>query len=125
MNDEGALTISGTGDMPNFNLLPDRSTSAGWKQYADQIKKVVIEDGITSIGDDTFSDCESLKEITLPATLKTVGLSALANCNSLTTITCQRKEAPILLGTFVFGLCRNLTNIYIPEGVTGYTDANG
>ena len=53
----GELTISGTGDMEGFAWYD--STSA-WHSYSSKIKAIVIEFGITSIGQYAFNGCESL-----------------------------------------------------------------
>ena len=64
----GVLTISGTGDMYNYQVADTDwnpyeydlstytySTNAPWWNYRNQIKSVIIEDGVTSIGDNAFS----------------------------------------------------------------------
>ena len=51
LNEDGALTISGTGDMWDFG---DENPSP-WSAYKSQISTIVFEEGITSIGDSAFS----------------------------------------------------------------------
>ena len=55
LSDDGTLTISGT-DMPDYNP---------WYSQRGKIKKVVIEDGVTSIGDHAFFNCSSLTSVTI------------------------------------------------------------
>jgi hypothetical protein len=71
--ENGVLTISGTGEM----------TSAPWKDYAKDITKVVIEEGVTSVADNAFSGCSALTTVTFPATLKSLGDYAFYNCTAL------------------------------------------
>lgn len=56
LTSSGTLTIDGSGALG----------SAPWSPYSDQIIKIVVSDGVTSIAEGTFGGCSSLKEITLP-----------------------------------------------------------
>lgn len=73
--DGGVLTISGKGDMPAMEEY-----DAPWEDYRDRIQKVVIEKGVTSIGDYAFSNCVRLYEVEMADTVKTVGRYAFAWC---------------------------------------------
>ena len=55
----GTLTISGTGDMRNYKP----TTAMPWAEYLSEITSVVIEEGITSIGDYAFYDCNYINKI--------------------------------------------------------------
>ncbi|MDD6642794.1 MAG: leucine-rich repeat protein, partial [Firmicutes bacterium] len=83
----GNLTISGSGSMYSFTCYyADWSTtysSAPWAYLSDKIKTVVIEEGVTSIGGNAFSECTSLCEITLPASLEEIDYYAFAECTDL------------------------------------------
>ncbi len=70
----GTMTISGTGSMRNYS----NDSSTPWYSYSSQIKKVVIGEGVTRIGDYSFAYCRNITEVTLPDTLKTLGLWSLA-----------------------------------------------
>ncbi|MBQ5623076.1 MAG: leucine-rich repeat protein [Alistipes sp.] len=73
LNDEGILTISGTGDMTNFEgeFMP-------WKQ-AKTVKKLVVEEGVTSIGDRAFEFFSNLKKVDLADSITYIGESAFSN----------------------------------------------
>ena len=60
------LTISGTGEMYDYTI-EDYQTTAPWKAYAETMTSLVIEDGITSIGNNAFAGCEKLNSVTYPA----------------------------------------------------------
>ena len=62
----GTLTISGSGDIYS-------SGGAPWYPYRSDVKKVVIEDGITDIGPYAFRDCTGLRELTLPISISAIG----------------------------------------------------
>ena len=59
--EDGTLTISGTGDMPDYEIHDNK---APWWIYQDKIEKVVIKDGVTNIGSYAFYYCENLTSIT-------------------------------------------------------------
>ena len=62
LDSEGTLTISGTGKMNDYSF----SGTPWYNMYRSQINSVVIEDGVTSIGDSAFWDCSSLTSIAIP-----------------------------------------------------------
>ena len=74
LNGNGVLTISGTGNMPDYS-----STSQPWYKYRESIKQVKIGDGITGIGDYAFSGCKSLEELTIPEGVKKLGAKIIAD----------------------------------------------
>jgi hypothetical protein len=106
---DGTLTITGNGNMPDY----DSSSPAGfiyhhsvmvpeydrepelppWYSYQNSITELVIANGVTSIGANAFSHCESLLSIHLSGSVTTIGDKA-------------------------FYLCRHLTSVSIPESVT-------
>lgn len=109
----GTLTVSGTGAMKDYNGFPG---SAPWYSNRDSIKAVVIESGVTSIGEEAFNKCSSLTGITIPASVTTIGDSAFRLCDSLTSITIP--EGVTTIGDHAFYRCSRLISITIPEGVT-------
>ena len=77
--DGGILTISGTGDMADFaepNMAP-------WYSCRGEIVRLSLPEGLTSIGDLAFYDCEGLKTVTLPDSVTRVGEYAFAECAGL------------------------------------------
>ena len=53
----------------------------------EDVKEVVVEDGVTTMGDGVFSHCTWLTSVNLPSTLTTMGDGVFYNCSSLTSIT--------------------------------------
>lgn len=76
--EEGVLTISGTGSMKNY-----ATDNTPWKNLKNQVKEVVIEEGITSIGSYAFADCKNLEKITIPQSVKSIGNCAFLQCDNL------------------------------------------
>lgn len=78
--EDGTITITGTGAMKDYdgyaNLSPFRDLT--------DITKVVISEGVTSIGSQAFSGCKNLKSIELPKGLTSIGNYAFYDCTNLT-----------------------------------------
>lgn len=108
LSDDKTLTISGTGDMENWDSY------SPWKNL--NIKSVVITKGVTTIGNGAFAGCSNLREIVIPEGVTTIGERVFSNCNSLTEITIP--DSVTVIGARVFEYCTNLIGIIIPEGVT-------
>ena len=108
------LTISGTGEMKNWN----QGSTENWHntQYTNAIEKVMINEGITNVGWDAFSGCSSLKSITIPESVTSIGSDAFYECSSLESITIPEGVTSIRYGTF--SGCSSLKSITIPESVT-------
>ena len=107
LDDQGVLTISGTGPMNRYT---------GWDGLHDQIGQVIIGSGVTSITEKAFSACHSLTDVTMPNSVTSIGQSAFYGCNRLRTITFSQSVTSIASGTF--GGCSSLTSFMVPEGVT-------
>jgi len=70
----GILTISGTGEMIDYS--EDSGNPAPWTVHAQEITELVIEDGVTTIGNHAFRSCEALTKASLPGSLVEVGDAA-------------------------------------------------
>ena len=114
LTDDGVLTISGTGAMANYYFPWGEYTP--WYEERARITSVVLQEGVTSIGEYAFSECSSLTDITIPERVTSVGYSAFSGCSSLTGITIPQGVTSISGG--VFAECSSLTSITIPDGVT-------
>ena len=107
------LTISGTGAMKD-----DDPDSMPWYGYKDQIRTVVIKDGVTTICDGAFNYCSSLKSVSIPASVTYIGFGAFESCKKLATVDFADGSQLETIGWYAFFECRNLTAIDIPSGVT-------
>ena len=102
LSDDGTLTISGT-DMPDYRIFYDTNTGqtiAPWYSEREKIKKIVIENGVTSIGQEAFTYCESLTSITIPNSVTSIGKFAFKGCSELESITIPNSVTSIGEGTF-------------------------
>ena len=78
--------------MPDFANWDDQP----WKDVREKIKTVVIETGVTSIGNEAFSGCEVMTSVTLPGSgLETIGKKAFHGCEKLPSITIPKSVTTI------------------------------
>ena len=78
LDENGLLTISGEGAMTALNNAAD-----AWRAYSGDIQSVVIEQGVTSIGDNAFNGCANLTSVTIPDGVTGIGDNAFSGCTSL------------------------------------------
>ena len=73
---DSKLSLSGSGNISKLDCTP-------WELLIDSIKEIEIENGITKIPADAFSNYTKLNKITLPSSLEEIGANAFANCRRL------------------------------------------
>ena len=113
-NLEGTLlVISGNGKMGDYNPDAYMASTAPWRSF--KITQVIIQKGVTSIGDYAFDDCKKLTSITIPDSVNVIGFYAFGDCTALATITLP--DSVTNIGQGAFSGCTNLTEITIPNGV--------
>ena len=117
LDDQGTLTISGTGEMDDYDDY-DCSNLSPWYYYRESITKVIINDGVTSIGDWTFTGCSSLTSIIIPNSVTSIGDLAFYGCTSLTSIEIPNSVTSIRDEAF-YG-CSSLTSIIVEAGNPKY-----
>ena len=128
----GTLTVSGNGAMPDFSSASEQP----WSDNSRQIRKVVIGDGVTSIGSCAFWDCgvliaeispsvttignsafrdSSIISVTIPSKVRTIGDSAFRGCEGLSSITFS--EGLETINQNAFRSCTSLTSIELPASI--------
>jgi hypothetical protein len=120
--DGGTLTISGTGAMTDFvDYMTDdgyyHSGHAPWYESRDSITSVVIQNGVTHIGENAFQGCSNLPGITIPASVTSIGEWAFYGCAKLDNVTIPNTVTTI--GQGAFGACSGLTSVTISNNL-GY-----
>lgn len=121
LDSDGVLTISGNGEMENYN---------DWSNYSlfyknESVKKVIIKEGVTSLGNYAFYWCSGLTSITIPNSVISIGYGAFSGCFNLKSVSIPNSVTS--LGGCVFSDCSGLTNVSISNGVTsiGYDAFSG
>lgn len=103
------LVLSGSGAMEDcdYDKVP-------WNDYRDEIKRVIVGEGITSIGNYAFNECESIESITLPSGITRIGEHAFA----YTCITAMElPESVLRIEDGAFWACEELIDMELPEGI--------
>ncbi|MBR4872337.1 MAG: leucine-rich repeat protein [Clostridia bacterium] len=106
----GLLTISGKGAMDNYS----DTNEAPWYEYRESITSVIIENGITTIGQRAFNSTK-IAAIVIPDSVGSIGESAFRNCKELASLTIGSGVASI--GTYCFNGCTALTSVTVPGNV--------
>lgn len=112
LDDNGKLTISGTGDMRHWGGYGD----VPWDWLRSEITSIEVAEGVTSIGNYAFYDCYNLIHVDLPSSLTSIGEWAFVSCSGLNRI--KLPEGLKRIGSCAFGMCDRLISVSIPNSVT-------
>ena len=111
LDSKGTLTISGTGAMTDYT----KSGVAPWNKDCEEIRFVVIENGVTTIGEYAFENCTLLESVVISDSVEKIGKYAFSGCSALKRISLPDSIAQI--GDYAFR-ASGLEAVKIPEGVT-------
>lgn len=112
----GTLTISGTGEMYDYDNFP-----APWDEFKNQITQIVIPDGVTRIGNGAFRDLQYVTSITIPFSMTSIGAEAFSGMTALKDFFCYARDIPntvqntfsgLNLGSVTLRVLANLVNLY-------------
>lgn len=113
----GTLTFSGEGAMKNYHTM---HFVAPWKEISNQIKKIVIENGVTSIGSNAFYQCSDMQatlDLSDAKALTSIGDNAFYGCKKLTG-SLKIPDSVTKIGAEAFLDCNNLSgNFELPESL--------
>ena len=101
----GTLSISGEGSM---GFRP--SQQSPWYHLREAITTVVVEEGVTVIGDNAFKNCIHLVQVQLPSTLRTIARGVFWDCPSIEEISIPAGVTTI--GEYAFFYCTALKHVY-------------
>lgn len=111
VTEDGVLTFTGNGAMKNYTYKSEMP----WYNYINSIHSVIIQDGVTAIGDYAFYGMPELTEITIPASVTRIGDYAFKNATALENVVLP--SGLTKLGESAFYGCAALKEITIPEGI--------
>ena len=146
LDTEGTLTLSGTGKMADY--VSTSGGGPPWDDRKSSVKKIVIGEGVTGVGSWAFMSCTALTELTIPQGVTSIGEAAFYGCTALTKVTIPGSVTSLGNSVFgscgglrtagpagggygiefgwkeaipanAFTDCASLTEVTIPEGVTG------
>lgn len=130
------LTIIGNGNMPNYPSNSREGSIAPWRNDSridNYLEKVVISDGVTSIGENAFFECTNLKNVDISNSVKTIGNGAFYGCTGLTSIGVAKPDEEVTdsiiipegvmsIGKEAFSHCTGLKKVTIPGNVKSIGD---
>lgn len=116
LTSNGTLTISGNGPMTGFS----QSSKEAWHKYSNDITTVVIENGVTNVGEFAFESCR-MTNVTIPSSITSIEDCAFMQCENLTEPTIPKSVTHI--GSSAFESCASLKKLYIPSSVTTIGDS--
>ena len=109
----GVLTVTGTGAMDNY-IGMEEPQYGPWYRQKDRITHVIIEDGVTSIGNYAFAGCTNLTTVEMGSDVETIGNYAFYECSSLTDLDIGPRVE--VIGESAFAYCSSLATVVIPGG---------
>lgn len=111
LDKNGTMNIYGSGEL--FNNI--YSMPVGLLPVWCETKKIIINDGITSIGESDFAICGSVMEIVIPNSVEKIDSFAFHGCTKIKSITLPNKLHSI--SDYLFLSCKSLNKVYIPKSV--------
>ncbi|MBE6984774.1 MAG: leucine-rich repeat domain-containing protein [Ruminococcaceae bacterium] len=108
----GTLKIFGQGQMLSYS---EWVQFAPWYHFRAMIRSVDIAEGVSSIGDYAFYDCNELREVRLPSSVNSIGAYAFYNCLVMKEVLLPSELLQI--GEYAFYACRALRDLRLPEGI--------
>jgi len=111
LSNSTTLTISGNGDMPdmNVNYWP-------WNSARGTITTIIIQNGVSAIGGESFASCANLTSVTIPESVTSIKGYSFIQCTKLASITIPIGVTAI--GQNAFGYCSGLTEITVMNPTT-------
>lgn len=104
--EDGILTISGIGEMKD---------NVNWQDKKNEIKSVIVQEGVTSIGKDAFYRIANLETVKLSNSVISIGDTAFYCCYKLKTVEFSSNLRSIGKNSFCF--CYDLENIVFPNNL--------
>ncbi len=115
---DGELMIQGIGDMPDYG-----SNNQPWYPHREQIRKVVVGEGVTTVGQYAFPYLSKLEEVVFPSTLKNIKAYVFYYSGMKKKVTIPASVTSIHYNTFYY--CDALTEIEVHKDNATYSSADG
>ena len=110
LDNDGVLTIEGTGAMTDYNSM----SAVPW--FRQSYTKVIIKDGVTTIGSYAFCNCTNLTSVTIPNSVDSIGAGVFSGCTGLASVTIPNSVKSI--GEQTFNGCTGLTSVTLSTSLT-------
>ncbi|MBQ9392818.1 MAG: leucine-rich repeat protein, partial [Oscillospiraceae bacterium] len=116
LDDQGTLTVSGTGPMSDYSV-----DDAPWYENRDQITRVVIQEGVTTVGHCAFEDC-AVETVSLPDSLTALEIGAFYSCTHLDSVDIPAGVTSIAHNAFGYS---TVTALNVDPANAVYASADG
>ena len=115
LDSAGLLTISGKGEMASYTYGNDSIVIMGgpWRNRVRQVRKLIIQDSVTSIGSGAFYYCTDLTDVTIGNGVTSMGNYAFYGCTGLTDVTIGNGVTSI--GESAFSSCNSIEKVHISD----------
>ncbi len=122
------IELSAYADMGayEYSVLDDGTVEITFYSGSDlesDIPETINGKMVTSIGEGAFADCDSLRNVTIPESVKNIGENAFNSCDGLTSLTIPNSVTSI--GEGAFYKCENLSSINVDANNKIYSSVNG
>ena len=110
----GVMTLSGTGATKNFTSAGDFAGDTTWAEVLALVKELVVEEGVTKLGNRLFTKAPELVKVTLPASLVTIGERCFTDCYKLEEVVFSAATGQLglkTMGQVAFNACTSLKSI--------------
>ena len=104
---DSILTISGQGAMDNMDPIGEVFTP--WYSQREDVKKIILSEGVTRIGNFAFLGFSSLEDVSFPTTLSAIGSDAFSGCSRLQNVQCPERLEKI--EDYAFSACTSLKSV--------------
>lgn len=92
---DNVLTVGGSGKMPNY-----KPGKAPWEEYKAEIRTLMIEEGVTGVGENAFNGFYNIKNAVLPESLETISEGAFLGCTRLAAVVLSDNTAEVSQNAF-------------------------
>lgn len=116
---DGVLTISGEGAMADYDW--EKKDFAPWYDVKDTITALVIEDGVTNVGNSAFFECDNIETAIIGEGVTVIGSYSFFYCEGLVDVTIG--EGVTAIENHAFSDCTAIEMLYIPNSVTSIGDS--
>ena len=124
LGEDGTLSISGKGEMPDYNydfVNEEYHFPSPWYEYRENITNVIIGDEVSAIGEAAFAGFSKMTSVDIGNSVTIIGKNSFVSSKSLTSIVIP--NSVITIGSWAFSYCTNLTSVTIGSSVSTIEDS--
>lgn len=116
IDNEGVISFRGSGPMEDYRTyVSSKYGYAPWDKFRKTLRKIIIGEGITTVGEYAFDQCGFIEKVSLPSSVTNIKEYAFSDCTSLKSIFIP--NGVVEIGSRVFYGCDNLAEIHIASSV--------